>query len=217
MEKSFLSCFLHGAEHGQIETRLQADDFENKVYGRIFETILKQWKDGLAPTLLTLSYELAPDISADTIAELTVMSDANISHYEKNILEASKTRNFIQKLQQAKEEIDKGKEADTIIKNLIPALIEVTTARNEAQIKNAAELIKTQYPEIRWIIEGFIGEGLTMINGAPKIGKSWFVLNLAIAAASGGIFLGSFRQRKQTPFTLHLRIRRGAYIAALKC
>ncbi|MDR0473978.1 MAG: helicase RepA family protein, partial [Treponema sp.] len=44
---------------------------------------------------------------------------------------------------------------------------------------------------IRWIIKGLIGEGLTLINGAPKIGKSWFVLNLAIAAASGGTFLGS--------------------------
>jgi replicative DNA helicase len=192
MERAFLGCILIDAGRGQIETRLEKDDFEIPAHGRIFEAILKQWKARITPTLLTLSDELAPEIEPHFIAEFfnVTPSSANISFYENKVFEASKTRNFIKSLQQAKEEIDKHTDTDTVIKNLMPALAAVTTARNEAGIKSAAELLKTEFPEIRWIIKDLIGEGLTMFNGSPKIGKSWFALNLAIAAASGGRFLG---------------------------
>jgi len=206
IEKSFLGCLLFSAGQGQIKTRIEKKDFESPAYGRIFETILKQWnaKERVTPTPLTLSCELAPDISADTIAEINITSDANISYYENKIFEESKKRYFIKALKLAKEEIDKGKEADTVINSIIPALAAVTTARNEAGIKSAAELLKTEFPKIRWIVKGLIGEGLTMFNGSPKIGKSWFALNLAIAAASNGRFLGELPAEKTD--TLYLAL-----------
>jgi RecA-family ATPase len=78
---------------------------------------------------------------------------------------------------------------DTIIKNLIPALAGVTNAKNEALIITAAELLEKEFPPQKWIIPALIGGGLIMIAGAPKIGKSWLVLQLAIAASCGGLFL----------------------------
>ena len=191
IEQSYLSCLLVAAKKGKVETRLKPDEFENKKHGRIFETIMNQWQAGTEPNIVTLCTVL-PDIPEWEIAEVTNLdpSDARLTFFENKIFEESKKRQFIKSLKQAQEQIDTGKEADTVIKNLMPALAEVITARNELQIKSSAELLKTQFTDIRWIIEGLIGEGLTMINGAPKIGKSWFVLNLAIAAASGGRFLG---------------------------
>jgi RecA-family ATPase len=132
------------------------------------------------------------------------VSDANIHFYESEIFEASKTRVFIKALQIAKEDIDAHTGTDTVIKNLIPALAAVTVARNEAGIKSAAELLKASFPEIRWIVPGLIGEGLTLICGAPKIGKSWFVLSLAIAATTGGAFLGKLPATKTD--TLYLAL-----------
>jgi replicative DNA helicase len=198
MEKCFLGSLLMGAEKGKAETRLKADDFDNKNHGRIFETILKQWNEGTTPTIITLYNALSPEIQASEIAELTslVPSDANLTYYENQIFEASKTRNFIKALQRAKNEVDAHTDTDTVIKNLIPALAEVTTARNEAGIKTAAELLRASFPEICWIVPGLIGEGLTLICGAPKIGKSWFGLNLAIAATAGGGFLGTLKAEK---------------------
>jgi hypothetical protein len=49
-------------------------------------------------------------------------------------------------------------------------------------------------PESRWIVRNYIPEGLTLVAGAPKIGKSWFTLGLALATAypqNAGVFLGS--------------------------
>jgi hypothetical protein len=204
-ERIYLGSLLLAAESGKLDTRLKPDDFENGNYGRIFETIYKQWKEGITPTIATLHNALS-DIPAADIADLTnvTFSAGNITYYENQVLEASKTRHFFQALQTAKEEIDRHTDTDTIIKNLIPALAGVTNAQNEAGIKTAAELLSISFPPIKWIVPGLIGEGLTMINGAPKIGKSWFVLGLSIAAASGGRFLGSFETAKTN--TLYLAL-----------
>lgn len=50
----------------------------------------------------------------------------------------------------------------------------------------AADLMSMQFPPIKWVVPGFIPEGLTLLAGAPKIGKSWMALGLAMAVAGGG-------------------------------
>lgn len=54
----------------------------------------------------------------------------------------------------------------------------------------ATELMQREFPEPRWAVPSLIAEGLTLLVGAPKFGKSWICLNLAVAVASGGKALG---------------------------
>lgn len=54
----------------------------------------------------------------------------------------------------------------------------------------ASELLDTDFPQPRWAVPGLIAEGLTLLVGAPKLGKSWLALNIACAVASGGHALG---------------------------
>lgn len=54
----------------------------------------------------------------------------------------------------------------------------------------AAELVATRFPEPRWAVPGLIAEGLNLLVGSPKLGKSWLVLGLGVAIASGGRALG---------------------------
>lgn len=56
---------------------------------------------------------------------------------------------------------------------------------------NAAALLQTDFPPVRYVVPGLIPEGLTMLAGKPKIGKSWLTLDMAIAVATGGDFLGA--------------------------
>jgi hypothetical protein len=53
----------------------------------------------------------------------------------------------------------------------------------------AGELLTTTFPEPRWVVSDLLPEGLTMLAGRPKRGKSWLSLQLAIAVTSGGSFL----------------------------
>lgn len=55
---------------------------------------------------------------------------------------------------------------------------------------SCTDLIDTRYDRIDWIVEGLLKPGLSVLAGAPKIGKSWMVLQLCMAVAKGEPFLG---------------------------
>jgi hypothetical protein len=50
----------------------------------------------------------------------------------------------------------------------------------------AEELEATVFPPPKWAIDGLLPEGLTVLAGDPKAGKSWLALLLGWAAAAGG-------------------------------
>jgi hypothetical protein len=55
----------------------------------------------------------------------------------------------------------------------------------------AKELLAKQFDPLRWVIPDILPTGLTLLAGAPKVGKSWAVLDWCIAVASGGHVFGS--------------------------
>lgn len=65
-----------------------------------------------------------------------------------------------------------------------------TVGREHGTYFTADELMETAFPEPRWAVPGLIAEGLTLLAGAPKLGKSWLVLGLGITTASGTPALG---------------------------
>jgi len=60
----------------------------------------------------------------------------------------------------------------------------------------ASEILTTDWGQIEWIVDGIIPEGLTIFAGQSKIGKSWFLLQLAICVAMNRRFLKSFDTSK---------------------
>lgn len=48
----------------------------------------------------------------------------------------------------------------------------------------------TPYAPKNFIVAELLPEGLTLLCGQPKIGKSWFVLQLCICVALGVRFMG---------------------------
>lgn len=55
---------------------------------------------------------------------------------------------------------------------------------------NARDLMAMDFAPIRYIVPGYITEGCTILAGASKLGKSWLVLQAALAVARGGQCLG---------------------------
>ena len=64
---------------------------------------------------------------------------------------------------------------------------------NQNPIINAADLLKKEFPPIKWAIPGIIPTGLTILSGNPKAGKSLMALHFALAIAFGGYALGSIK------------------------
>jgi hypothetical protein len=62
-----------------------------------------------------------------------------------------------------------------------------------AGVHDGAWLTDQNFPELRFAVEGLIPEGLTLLIGPPKAGKSWLALGLLLAVASGGVALGAIK------------------------
>jgi len=213
-EQAYLSGLLIALSRGGVLPDLQAADFADLRYGRIYAACRTLAGRGIVPDLLTLAKEL-PDIDPAFLADITtvVPSDANLSYYEDLIREASAERQFTLALKTAAEQQAKQVDMDTIVHTLVPALMQVTAARNARGIVTAKDLMARRFPEEDWIIEGLLGPGLTILSGAPKIGKSWLMLSLAQAVSEGGVFMGKLKTSRDQVLYLaledtHRRIRR---------
>ena len=75
-----------------------------------------------------------------------------------------------------------------------------TKNQNNGYIKlvNARELQTMELKPINWIIENLLPEGLLILAGRPKIGKSFLALNMSLAIANGGHALGYFKANKNS-------------------
>ena len=65
-----------------------------------------------------------------------------------------------------------------------------TNVSSLSGIFNAADLQGMQFPPINWVVPDILPEGLTILAGKPKVGKSWLALDMALAVAGGGAVLG---------------------------
>jgi hypothetical protein len=55
---------------------------------------------------------------------------------------------------------------------------------------SAVDLLAADFEEPRFAVPDILAEGLNFFAGPPKLGKSWWALNIAVAVAAGGRALG---------------------------
>jgi hypothetical protein len=60
-------------------------------------------------------------------------------------------------------------------------------------VRDGEWLSGQDFPPLKYAIDLLIPEGLTLLVGPPKAGKSWLTLGLLLAAASGGLALGGIK------------------------
>ena len=60
----------------------------------------------------------------------------------------------------------------------------------ELKTKTCEEIMTTVYKPIEFAVDGLIAQGLYILAGAPKVGKSWLALDLCLSIAKGEKVLG---------------------------
>ncbi|WP_052230147.1 AAA family ATPase [Streptomyces sp. CT34] len=50
----------------------------------------------------------------------------------------------------------------------------------------ADQLMAADFPEPKWAVPGILSEGVNLLAGPPKVGKSWLSLGLGLSVAAGG-------------------------------
>jgi RecA-family ATPase len=56
---------------------------------------------------------------------------------------------------------------------------------------DAETLLGMEFPPLEYVIPGYVVEGLTVLAGKPKLGKSWWCYDAGIAVATGGKAMGA--------------------------
>ena len=72
------------------------------------------------------------------------------------------------------------------------ALLATSAAWHENTF-SAADLRTMTFEPVRYVLPRFIPEGMTLLVGRPKVGKSWWVLDLCLACAAGHPALGTLK------------------------
>ncbi|PBC00885.1 AAA family ATPase [Mesorhizobium sp. WSM3860] len=52
-------------------------------------------------------------------------------------------------------------------------------------------LMATVFPPIRWVVPDYVPEGLAILAGRQKLGKTWLAIDMAVAVACGGAGMGT--------------------------
>ena len=60
-------------------------------------------------------------------------------------------------------------------------------------VRTAALLRTRTFQPIKFVVPGYISEGLTILAGRPKLGKSWFMMETALATSMAELCLGEIR------------------------
>ena len=63
----------------------------------------------------------------------------------------------------------------------------------DQRIFNAAALQTMKFPPLKWVLPDLVPEGATLVVSRPKLGKSWLVLDVAIAVTADRFTLGTLR------------------------
>jgi RecA-family ATPase len=85
---------------------------------------------------------------------------------------------------------------DSDFKELVP----VTPLRPRSKVTfertSTSTIMGTNFPPIRWAVPGYVVEGLSLLAGRQKIGKTYLAMDFAIAVATGGVAMGQIECEK---------------------
>ena len=56
--------------------------------------------------------------------------------------------------------------------------------------RSCEEIMTTVYKPVEFVVDGLLAQGLYILAGAPKVGKSWLALDMCLSIAKGEKVLG---------------------------
>ena len=196
---------------------IYGDDFYNKQYGMLFETMVELNEQGVPVDMVTLSdrlkeKEVPPEVSSlEFVRDLipAVPTSANIKYYANIVAEKSTLRKLIRLNEEIANTCYAGKEnLEYILEDTEKRVFQLVQKRNTGDfvpirqvVMNAMEKIElaaknkgsvtgipTGFIDLDYRTSGMQPSDLVLIAARPSMGKTAFVLNIAQHVA--------FRQNK---------------------
>lgn len=180
------------------------DVFFIEAHRTIYDTLVEMHAQETVPDIVSLPEALRTKDKLDscggmayigTLAE-SVPTAAHVDYYLKTILEKWALRQLLDVSGTLKQMVDDrpgevleiGRRAELLLRTALAPLR--VNGKFDSGV-TADALMRMILPPMKWIVPGLIGEGLTIISGKGKMGKSWLCYQVSLAVAFGGIALGN--------------------------
>lgn len=128
---------------------------------------------------------------ADSAASPKVAAD-----YARGIVNDACKRQIIAIADIASADAYNGTSAIDAAREAINALSSIGAPGRMDDGEDSAALVAKDFPPVREHIAGLIPDGLTLLCAKPKVGKSWLLLDMALAIAGGGCAATSLQATK---------------------
>lgn len=194
-EVTFLGACLVDATVFE-NTNLSVSDFGTVDHQLIYAAIATVHEEcGKTDPLLVADYlnqqgSLNRAGGTEAIYELQapIVETESAPFYAKEIRRLSTKRKIIGMMAASLAQMkDLESDPEQIVATLEQDLANLQFEQQHLESYTALELSKMEIEPVKWFIPGFLPSGLTILAGPPKIGKSFFCWNMALAVATGGI------------------------------
>lgn len=95
--------------------------------------------------------------------------------------------------QRAPRRLEAARAAPTPTSNGTERAPPIEPAKQAVRIVNAVDLLQSEFKPPRWAVPNLLMEGLSLLAGRPKLGKSWLALCLGTDVASGSAAFGKIQ------------------------
>ncbi len=208
-EQSVLGSMLMDSEAITIASELiSGDDFYNKQYGIIFDSMVELQNSARSVDLVTLQDKLKEKDVSPEVSSLEYVRDfvsavptsANIKHYAAIVYKESLKRKLARVSEEIANDCYLGKEdMETLLESAEKRIFEIVQKRNTTEyvpirtiVMNALDKIEiaskmggaitgiaTGFRDLDYSTAGFQPSDLILIAARPSMGKTAFALNIA--------------------------------------
>lgn len=180
-----------------VQDLVSPDDFQEDYCRAIFEAAKEILSEGGVIDPLSIrarAGRTGTNLPIDSLMQsLEVVPTAvNCEDYAHRVAEDARTRKIKDLATQI--QLDGFSSPDELVAVLQQGLQSLSagqTGRKKGfSLISARDLQKADIPPVRFLVEELLPEGASLIVAAPKIGKSWMVLDMGMSIAAGTKFLG---------------------------
>ena len=191
-----------------VASYLAADDFYSPAHQKIYETIYHLYAESKSIDLITVGDELKKQGDLEKVggmAYLSTIVDAhallsNLSEYVNIVRQKSMSRKIIKSLEEVTRQTYEGEtEPGNLIEIAISRLSELRDSKSDDALKSLKEIlqqtvknivnppkdkvVRSHFTQLDYVTNGFRPGTLTIVAARPSMGKSAFVINIAVNVA----------------------------------
>ena len=199
LEKLFLGQCMIDA-NVLLASTLSTEDFGIVAHQLIYKAIATVYEDAgsINPVLVAEYMKKSGTLNRvgghNGIYELqaVIVETESAVHYAQEIRQLSTKRKICALASKAISQAqDIASHPEQVAAQLETDLASLQFEQQKLESYTALELSKMEIEPVKWFIPNFLPSGLTILAGPPKIGKSFFCWNMALAVAYGGTAFSS--------------------------